>query len=412
MMRAVEVLLGGRLIGSLAEDDHERWQFRFSKAYRRLNDRPLLGQFFEDDLRGTYRGKKGALPPYFANLIPETSGELRPLLEAQLEIARGDDITLLERLGRDLPGAVEVRQIAELPHEHAVGLDDGIGPTEPSERDEEWIRFSLAGFQLKFSVLLAKEKITLPMHGSRGDWLIKLDSERFPGLCANEHAVMLWAKTAGFTVPEIRLMPSSALLGKLGEYAEPDTYVLAVKRYDREPQGKIHQEDFAQVANLSPEHKYDQKTYEWIARIASACVGGSAANEIIRRLVLMIASGNVDAHLKNWSFIYPDGIRAELSPLYDQVATVAWPQLKRKLALKFAGVKELSKIGREDFSRLADRARFPREEVLAVVNRTLGELAEAWKSVSKSPEWSMSPAHMKALHEHWQRTPLLREVFS
>ena len=69
--------------------------------HRRQPERPTLGQKFEDDLTIAYRGKKGGLPPFFANLVPEQGGELRPILAAHLGIPVGDDITLLERLGRD-----------------------------------------------------------------------------------------------------------------------------------------------------------------------------------------------------------------------------------------------------------------------------------------------------------------------
>jgi serine/threonine-protein kinase HipA len=33
--------------------------------------------------------------------------------------------------------------------------------------------------------------------------------------------------------------------------------------------------------------------------------------------------GNVDAHLKNWALMYPDGITLKLAPLYDPVCVTA-----------------------------------------------------------------------------------------
>src|SRR5690606_13027497 len=118
-----------------------------------------------------------------------------------------------------------------------------------------------------------------------------------------------------------------------GDYAEPNTHVLAVRRYDRDDGHKIHQEDFAQVVNLAPKHKYDHVSYEQLIRLVDDILGGDGRDEMIRRLVFMIASGNGDAHLKNWSLVYRDQVHARLAPLYDQVATVAWPELPRTLAL-------------------------------------------------------------------------------
>ncbi len=411
MTAGAEVLLHGRVIGSLVEDDRSQWVFRFAETYRRQPERPTLGQKFEDDLTIAYRGKKGGLPPFFANLVPEQGGELRPILAAHLGIPVGDDIILLERLGRDLPGAVEVRQVADTPREERPELDRAVEPTEPIDQDGEWLRFSLAGIQLKFSVLIARDRITLPAHGRLGDWLVKLASRSFPGLCENEYAIMQWARAAGFEVPDLVLRESSALVGTLGEHAEPDTRVLVVRRFDRGEGGrKTHQEDFAQIVNLYPQYKYDHFSYEDIARLAAAIVGDDAIDEVIRRLTLMIASGNGDAHLKNWSLIYPDRVRARLAPLYDQVATIAWPEdLARSLALKFGGTKTMSQIGRDTVAAFAARARFDPARVAARVDSTLARLAAAWTQCTHSGDWPLPATHADALREHWARTPLLRD---
>lgn len=45
---------------------------------------------------------------------------------------------------------------------------------------------------------------------------------------------------------------------------------------------------------------------------------------MIDRIVLNILVGNGDAHVKNWTFIYPDGSRPQLSPAYDIVPTVLY----------------------------------------------------------------------------------------
>lgn len=407
MIREFEVLLYGIPIGTLTEDSHGPWVLRFSDQYRRLEQRPVLGQKFEDALDRRYRGKgPGSLPPFFANLVPE--GELRPILENALDIERNNDVALLTAIGRDLPGAVEVRALSNGAPERQTIEDDTVEPMVPRDEDEG-LRFSLAGVQVKFSVILAADKITLPAHGSLGDWLVKLDSRRFLHLCRNEYSIMAWARQAGFAVPECRLMPSSALIGRLGEHAESDTHVLLVRRYDRVDDTKIHQEDFAQVVNLEPRRKYDHVSYEQLAKLIEAIVGSAGRDEVIRRFVFMIASGNCDAHLKNWSLIYPDRVHAQLSPLYDQVATVAWPELDRKLALNFAGGKDLAHLSRESVAHFAERVGFDTSTVLKLVDDTLERLAQAWTVVSRGPEWAIVPEHVDALRNHWERTPLLRE---
>jgi serine/threonine-protein kinase HipA len=403
----LEVMLHGLRVGTLTMDEHGEKTLRFSQDYRERAQRPVLGQKFEDDLQRTYRGKRGSLPPFFANLIPERSGELRPLLEQQLDVASDDDFGLLEVLGSDLPGAVEVRRVSATPSRQEVPNDDEILPTLPRNRDEESMRFSLAGVQLKFSVILARDKLTLPAHGSLGNWLVKLDSERFPRLCENEYAMMRWAKLGGFAVPDCLLMPSEVLLGKLSDHAVPDTHVLAVRRYDRNG-AKLHQEDFAQIVNLLPEHKYDHVSYEQLAKLVGASVGVDAQDEVLRRLAFMIASGNADAHLKNWSLVYPDRIRPRLAPLYDQVSTIAWPAIQRKLALEFGGVKVMAQLDHERLERFAEKSGLARDRVRARFDETFERLAMAWTMVSRASDWSLPTVHADALREHWQRIPMLR----
>jgi serine/threonine-protein kinase HipA len=403
----LEVSLHGLRIGTLTMDERGEKSLRFSQDYRERAERPVLGQKFEDDLQRTYRGKRGSLPPFFANLIPERSGELRPLLEQQLEVAPDDDFALLEVLGCDLPGAVEVRRVSATRPRLAPANDDEILPTIPHNRDEESMRFSLAGVQLKFSVILARDKVTLPAHGTLGNWLVKLDSERFPRLCENEYAMMRWAKLGGFDVPDCLLMPSEVLLGKLSDHAVPDTHVLAVRRYDRNGT-KIHQEDFAQVVNLLPEHKYDHVSYEQLTKLVGASVGVEAQDEVLRRLAFMIASGNADAHLKNWSLVYPDRIHARLGPLYDQVATIAWPGIQPKLALEFGGVKLMAQLDHDKLARFADKSGLDRARVKARFDETFERLAAAWTRVLRTSEWSLPTAHADALREYWQRIPMLR----
>jgi serine/threonine-protein kinase HipA len=110
MTTALGIGLNGTIIGYLAQTKEGRITFRFTSAYLSMPNRLVLSQSFEDGLSRTYHGSKGSLPPFFANLIPEP-GPLRELIESNLGINSGDDLALLEAVGRDLPGAVEIIRI-------------------------------------------------------------------------------------------------------------------------------------------------------------------------------------------------------------------------------------------------------------------------------------------------------------
>jgi serine/threonine-protein kinase HipA len=184
--------------------------------------------------------------------------------------------------------------------------------------------------------------------------------------------------------------------------------VLAVRRYDRGPAGRIHQEDMAQAVGLPPHRKYDQVTFEGIAVLARRFIGEEAVEEFIRRLTLMLACGNNDAHLKNWSLLYQDRIRAAWSPLYDQVATVAWRSPDRETALNLAGVKAFASIDRRCLQRFAEKAQVDWSRAAELIDGTLNRLRATWTTAVEG--LPLPAAHAAALREHWRRVPLLREA--
>ena len=91
MNKSYNVTLNGLVVGHLTEDRQGRISFRLTDAYREMSNRPVLSQWFEDELDRVQHGKRGGLPAFFANLIPEP-GPLRDLLEKSLHITPGDDL--------------------------------------------------------------------------------------------------------------------------------------------------------------------------------------------------------------------------------------------------------------------------------------------------------------------------------
>jgi serine/threonine-protein kinase HipA len=185
---------------------------------------------------------------------------------------------------------------------------------------EPGLRFSLAGVQMKFSVLRDPDRITLPASNQDGEWIVKLGSARFPFTVENEYAIMQWAMSASFDVPECHLQDAKTVSDSLRKYTDFGNRVFLIRRYDRQAGHRIHQEDFAQVTNLRPELKYDHIKYEQCAGLVKQLLGDDAYYEFIRRLTFIIASGNADAHLKNWSLLYFDSQYQSLSPMYDRYA--------------------------------------------------------------------------------------------
>ena len=239
-------------------------------------------------------------------------------------------------------------------------------------------RFSLAGVQLKFSALAESTGgLTIPASGVGGDWIIKLPAQNFAHVPENEWAMLHWAGEVGIPVPETRLVPLDQIAGlpELGVLS--GTTALAVKRFDRHEKRRIHIEDFAQVYNVFPEKKYEGVSTANMANMVWILTGEDGLIDFIRRLVFTILIGNGDMHLKNWSFVYPDGRNPELSPAYDFVSTIAYIPSDR-LALNLSGEKNIRAITLEHFEKLVRKAGLPEYLVLSAVKETMERALDKW----------------------------------
>lgn len=400
----LRVLLGALEVGVLRGKRDGRIEFTFTSDYLAADRRPVLGQYFEDHLEEVHRSQTH-LPPFFSNLLPE--GGLRELIARRANVHRDREPQLLALLGEDLPGAVVVRRVDEADDEWAGREDEreAQGRTEESPTMADALRFSLAGVQLKFSVLYhaGTRGPTVPIDGRGGNWIAKLPNDTYPKVPENEYEMVQWAGRAGITVAEVDLVTVGDVDG-LPIQLDPTRHVFLSRRFDRpEPGVRVHQEDFAQVANVRAAARYETLSYTRIARIVRAVAGEDDFDEVVRRLAFHVLIGNGDAHLKNWSLIYPDGIRARISPAYDLVATVTYIPAD-KLGLKLSRENRFDQIRLQHFEKLADHASVPRDRVVGVVRDTIQRAMATW------PQTPMDPERMAHLRQHAERLPLLRDV--
>ncbi len=378
--RELHVLLDESHVGVLRYE-LEAVRFRPSDEYIALPHRPVLGQVFEDDLEREHRVRSG-LPPWFANLLPE--GPLRTLVAGAAGVHPTRDFFLLAHLGEDLPGAVRV--VPDDPTllvaaQQESGRDEVLEELAQSEFD---FKFSLAGVQLKFSVLTEDRGVTIPVSGRHGNSIVKLPDERHDGVPENEFSMMTWASAAGIEVPSFRLLDTSMIDGLPTELADKSTQSFLITRFDRTTGGRIHIEDFAQVLNRppTPEGKYGGANYETVARILYELGGIEDLKEMVRRLVAIVAMGNGDAHLKNWSLIYHDDITAHLSPAYDLVSTVTYVRGEETLALNLGGSRSFNDVGLHTFRRMARKLELASETDLdEVVIEAVERLQTSWRDL-------------------------------
>jgi serine/threonine-protein kinase HipA len=387
----------------LLEPNNEGSFFQLDESYLRLPNRPVLGQIFEDDPGRPYRTRQG-VPAWFANLLPE--GPLRHLIAERAGVHEARSFFLLQLLGHDLPGAVAIQPSGGQPaDEHKL--------KDPQNGNDEQLKFSLAGVQMKFSAIQEERGLTIPTSGLGGDWIVKLPDRRFDGVPENEFSMMEFARQSGINVPEIELVPAKSITGLPEEVSDSPGNALAVKRFDRTPEGRVHIEDFAQVLNLSPRRKYGATNFDTIGHFVGATCPTEDLDEFLRRLVFMLAIGNSDAHAKNWSLIYPDGRSTRLAPAYDLVAISYYEtldrRLSRKLALKLAGASDPEEVDKERFRRFAERIEIDEDHVLGVVSEQVDRIQAVWDDLTaEPPAGALNPDVAKVIQERLQTLPLFR----
>jgi len=271
----------------------------------------------------------GHWPSYFQNLLPE--GHNRERLALERRCSPDDEFQLLAAAGHDLMGAIEVEPVPlregipdTVRHWHtALGLDVlEPGFVESPVEDAA----ALPGVVTKFSAVQDGRRYVVRRHGAAGSFILKLPSTRHPDLVANEAAGYQLCAALGLDCAEAQVI--SRADADLPEQL-PFDELLAVKRFDRGQDGqRIHMEEFAQVLQVEPKHKYGQGVmtdYPNMLRVLDRLSSRPAQDvqEFVKRFVAFVLMGNVDAHLKNWALMYPDGITPRLAPLYDPVCVTA-----------------------------------------------------------------------------------------
>jgi serine/threonine-protein kinase HipA len=402
----LDVLLHDHPIGTLTRVSGDRNIFAFSQAYIDNAARPTLSLSFKDVLGGLITEiapTQTRVPPFFANMLPE--GAMRDYLAARAGVNPKREFFLLWVLGKDLPGAMT---ISPTDGEHWPPDSGRKSDDEGSDAAHRRVlRFSLAGVQLKFSAARdAAGGLTIPAEGIGGSWIVKLPSMAHDGVPENEYSMMSLAARIGMDVPELQLVELRSIAGLPEGMDNLKGPALAVKRFDRTPEGLVHIEDFAQVFSVYPEDKYKRASYRNIAEVIAAETGNDGIAEFVRRLVFNTLIGNADMHLKNWSLIYPDRRIAALSPAYDFVSTIHYIP-DDKAALTYVRTKRMTEFSYDLLARLARKARLPEKLVRDAAAETVARFNDAWRAERKN--LPLSRDLIATIEKHLKTVPIAQE---
>ncbi len=358
-MKTLIVYLNTERVGSLEQDDSGLLQFSYNQTWLEKPDAMPLSRSLPLQSE-VFPGKKAR--PFFAGILPE-EGPREKIAEI-LGISDINDFAMLERIGGECAGAVsllpegavptdpknarhrkltepELRQIiAELPGRPLMAGTDGL-------------RLSLAGAQDKLPVIVHNKGICLPLDDTPSTHILKPEPDRFPGLATNEIFCMTLAQAVGLNAPDTEYRP----IGKKS--------CILVQRYDRTTDEagsttRLHQEDFCQALGFPPERKYQAEGGPTLSDCISLLRDWSTAPVLdipnfINGLIFNVLIGNADAHGKNYSLLYSGGER-RLSPYYDLVSTLAWPDLSKNLAMKIGGCESVNAFTIGDWKKMAKKA--------------------------------------------------------
>ncbi|CAB3759503.1 type II toxin-antitoxin system HipA family toxin [Paraburkholderia solisilvae] len=400
--RYLEVHLYGELSGYLCELEGN-CRFVPSERFKAASGQPTLSlsmsipgapevaaAIFANSFHPALYNTGGQLPPFFAGLLPES--ELRQRLEHTRHNPEDrDDFGVLAAAGADLPGAVVVTPPAD-PHaipEYArtFGATGGADNLEAAviEGATEGAA-SVSGVQNKLALSTVRKgrRYTMPAHGKLSDIIAKLPARNDDTQIFNEYAAMQLAKAAGVDVAECEPMPTAALdIPGVVEAAGTARSFLAVQRYDRVDNVRVHAEDACQVLGRMPRAKYGKvEHFQTLVRLLDRLSpkGVEDVRQFFIRQAVNTLIGNSDAHLKNFSVLYVDGKFPQLTPAYDIVCVASLPG--------FAGYGTNLAIDRmqraqtlDDYKMMARASGIAERIVTAAVRSAVAAARSTWPQV-------------------------------
>jgi len=192
-------------------------------------------------------------------------------------------------------------------------------------------KMSIQGVQPKLSAKLSIKDGKFEIVDTGGRYILKPQHHFYPEMPQNEDLTMRLANEIGLDVP---------LHGLIWSKDHSLTYF--IKRFDRRGQNdRVPVEDFAQLAGMSRETKYDYSMENIVTVIDDFCTFPSIEKlSLFKLTVFNYLVGNEDMHLKNFSIITEEG-KVTLSPCYDLVnSTIEYKKQDEEIALPLKGKKK------------------------------------------------------------------------
>ncbi len=238
------------------------------------------------------------------------------------------------------------------------------------EAERRATKMSIQGVQPKLSAKLNIKGKVFEVVDSGGRFILKPQNQRYRCLPENEAITMHLASAVGIETPFHGMI-----------YSKDSTLTYFIKRFDRRGYRKRALEDFAQLAGLSRETKYNYSMERLVPILEQYCTFPELEKLKLFRLTLFnYLVGNEDAHVKNFSLIRIN-YKVGLSPAYDLLnTTIAMKGVTEELALPLNGKK--SKLNRDLFFDYyaIDRLKLT-ERAINQVDQEFKSSIDSWESL-------------------------------
>lgn len=319
---------------------------------------------------------------YFDNLLPDNK-EIRERLQRKFSTESSQAFDLLNEIGRDCVGAVQLLPEDEAPEgwdqiqseplsdkQVELALRGAVTNQLVDEEDGDY-RISIAGAQEKTALLWHEGAWHKPLGATPTTHILKLPLGLVGGMQADFRTSVENEWLCSKIIDQYGLEVACCDIGVFG-----GTKALVVERFDRKlsEQGeywlRLPQEDMCQATGTAPSRKYEENGGPGIETILDILRGSREQEkdrqDFFKTQIIFWLLAATDGHAKNFSIFHEQSGTYRMTPLYDVLS--AWPIIgsgrnqlpkkKAKLAMALRSKNAhylLSTIQRRHFNKVAAR---------------------------------------------------------
>ncbi len=398
--RVSNVWANGRLVGQWRVPARGPMEFQYDPAWQTAAETPPLSLSLPLTL-DNLPIKGDAVGFYFDNLLPD-SASIRTRLQTRFRTRSDEAFDLLEAIGRDCVGAVQLLPEGREPEDvftiQAEPLDDAAierllvatvaPPGLAGADDTDDFRISIAGAQEKTALTWHQGRWCKPHGATPTTHIFKLPLGRVGNRRADMRTSVENEWLCALILAAYGVLVAACGIGHFGAQK-----VLVVERFDRQlhASGKywlrLPQEDFCQATGTSGARKYEADGGPGLLDMAQILQGSQTRDAdldtLLRAQLLFWMLAATDGHARNFSLRLLAGGRYRLTPLYDVLSVwpvvgagaqqLDWNKLKLAMSLRGKNVHyKLNEIQRRHFNETARRCGLGRD-MEAIIIDVLGK---------------------------------------